>query len=507
MAARVYDDITQLVGGTPLVRLNRLTEGLDATVLVKLESHNPASSVKDRIRVAIIDAAEGAGALEPGGTIVEGTSGNTGIALAMVGAARGYKVVLTMPETMSVERRLVLRAYGAEIVLTPGPEGMRGAVDRAKQIVEETPNAIWAQQFANAANPQKHRESTAEEVWADTDGGVDVFIAGVGTGGTITGVGQVLKERKPGVQIVAVEPLDSPILNGGKPGPHKIQGIGANFVPEILATEVYDEVVDVSLEDSIRVSRALATDEGILCGISSGSIVWAALEFAKRPESAGTASSRSCATTASATSRPCCSTTCATRRGDRRPGRRGPPHRARPRSGSARVPGDGARLPGPARRVAAPGVARAVASASALGGAAARAGRAGADRGGDPPGRAHRAAALHRPRHGRRHRRDGRCRRRRAVYHGVSLGGKSLVHGKRHPTVGDGVTIGAGAKLLGPITVGAGSVIGANAVVVKDAPAGSVLTGIPAGETGKRAGRAPDAHVDPAFFVDPGIYI
>ncbi|MBF4637498.1 cysteine synthase A [Clavibacter michiganensis] len=287
MAGRVYDDITQLVGGTPLVRLNRLTEGLDATVLVKLESHNPASSVKDRIGVAIIDAAEAAGALEPGGTIVEGTSGNTGIALAMVGAARGYKVVLTMPETMSVERRLVLRAYGAEIVLTPGPEGMRGAVDRAKQIVEETPNAIWAQQFANAANPQKHRETTAEEVWADTDGGVDVFIAGVGTGGTITGVGQVLKERKPGVQIVAVEPLDSPILNGGKPGPHKIQGIGANSVPEILDTEVYDEVVDVSLEDSIRVSRALATDEGILCGISSGSIVWAALEIAKRPESKG----------------------------------------------------------------------------------------------------------------------------------------------------------------------------------------------------------------------------
>ncbi|PPF70098.1 cysteine synthase A [Clavibacter michiganensis] len=287
MAGRVYDDITQLVGGTPLVRLNRLTEGLDATVLVKLESHNPASSVKDRIGVAIIDAAEASGQLKPGGTIVEGTSGNTGIALAMVGAARGYKVVLTMPETMSMERRLVLRAYGAEIVLTPGPEGMRGAVERAKQIVDETPNAIWAKQFANAANPQKHRETTAEEVWADTDGGVDVFIAGVGTGGTITGVGQVLKERKPGVQIVAVEPLDSPILNGGKPGPHKIQGIGANFVPEILDTEVYDEVVDVSLEDSIRVSRALATDEGILCGISSGSIVWAALEIAKRPESAG----------------------------------------------------------------------------------------------------------------------------------------------------------------------------------------------------------------------------
>ncbi|MEH0109084.1 cysteine synthase A [Tersicoccus sp. MR15.9] len=285
--ARIYDDVTQLVGHTPLVRLNRLTEGLPGNVAVKLEFYNPANSVKDRIGVAIVDAAEKAGALRPGGTIVEGTSGNTGIALAMVGAARGYKVILTMPETMSTERRVMLRAYGAEIVLTPGADGMRGAVDKAQEIVETTENAIWAKQFANAANPAVHRETTAEEVWADTDGAVDVFVAGVGTGGTITGVGQVLKERKPGVNIVAVEPKDSAILNGGKPGPHKIQGIGANFVPEVLDTEIYDEVFDASIEDSVRVSRELASREGILGGISSGAIVWAALELAKRPENEG----------------------------------------------------------------------------------------------------------------------------------------------------------------------------------------------------------------------------
>lgn len=285
--ARIYDDVTQLVGRTPLVRLNRLTAGLGAQVAVKLEFYNPANSVKDRIGVAIIDAAEQAGALRPGGTIVEGTSGNTGISLAMVAAARGYKVILTMPETMSTERRVMLRAFGAEIVLTPGSEGMRGAVERAKEIVAETENAIWAQQFANEANPAVHRATTAEEIWADTDGEVDIFVAGVGTGGTVTGVGQVLKERKPGVQIVAVEPADSPILNGGKPGPHKIQGLGANFVPEILDTSVYDEVIDVSVEDSVRIARALGTDEGILGGISSGAIVWAALELAKRPENAG----------------------------------------------------------------------------------------------------------------------------------------------------------------------------------------------------------------------------
>ncbi|MCC9145690.1 MULTISPECIES: cysteine synthase A [unclassified Arthrobacter] len=285
--ARIYDDVTQLVGGTPLVRLNRLTEGLHAQVAVKLEFYNPANSVKDRIGVAIVDAAEKAGALQPGGTIVEGTSGNTGIALAMVGAARGYKVILTMPETMSTERRVMLRAYGAEIVLTPGADGMRGAVDKAKEIVATTENAIWAQQFANEANPAVHRATTAEEIWADTDGQVDIFVAGIGTGGTITGVGQVLKERKPDVKIVAVEPKDSPILNGGSPGPHKIQGIGANFVPEILDTTIYDEVFDASIEDSVATARALGTQEGILGGISSGAIVWAALELAKREENAG----------------------------------------------------------------------------------------------------------------------------------------------------------------------------------------------------------------------------
>jgi cysteine synthase A len=285
--ARIYDDVTQLIGGTPLVRLNRLTEGLDATVAVKLEFYNPANSVKDRIGVAIVDAAEKSGALKPGGTIVEGTSGNTGIALAMVGAARGYKVILTMPETMSTERRVMLRAFGAEIVLTPGSEGMRGAVEKAQEIVANTENSIWAQQFANEANPRIHRETTAEEIWKDTDGKVDIFVSGVGTGGTITGVGQFLKERNPDVQIVAVEPKDSAILNGGAPGPHKIQGIGANFVPEILDTNVYDEVLDATLEDSVAVARDLGVREGILGGISSGAIVWGALELSKRPENAG----------------------------------------------------------------------------------------------------------------------------------------------------------------------------------------------------------------------------
>ena len=285
--ARIYDNVTQLVGRTPLVRLNRLTEGLAATVAVKLEFYNPANSVKDRIGVAIVDAAEASGELRPGGTIVEGTSGNTGIALAMVGAARGYKVILTMPETMSTERRVMLRAYGAEIVLTPGAEGMRGAVEKAKEIVAATENAVWAQQFANVANPEVHRRTTAEEIWDDTDGAVDIFVAGVGTGGTVTGVGQVLKQRKPGVQVVAVEPEDSAILNGGAPGPHKIQGLGANFIPEILDQGVYDEVMDASLENSVRVARDLGEREGILGGISSGAIVWAALELAKRPENAG----------------------------------------------------------------------------------------------------------------------------------------------------------------------------------------------------------------------------
>ena len=287
MSGQIYANVTEAVGRTPLVRLNRLTEGVDATVLAKLESSNPAGSVKDRIGVSIVDAAEKAGALRPGGTIVEATSGNTGIALAMVGAARGYRVILAMPETMSMERRVLLRAFGAEIVLTPGSGGMSGAVEKAQELVASTENAIWAQQFANEANPAIHRATTAEEIWADTDGGVDIFVSGIGTGATITGVGRLLKERKPEVQVVAVEPLDSPILNGGKPGPHKIQGLGANFVPEVLDTTVYDEVVDVSFEDALDVARRLASDEGILAGISSGAIVWAALQVGMRPENAG----------------------------------------------------------------------------------------------------------------------------------------------------------------------------------------------------------------------------
>ncbi|WP_382309602.1 cysteine synthase A [Herbiconiux sp. UC225_62] len=287
MSARIYNDVTELVGHTPLVRINRLAEGIDATVLGKLEFYNPASSVKDRIGVAIVDAAEKSGELKPGGTIVEGTSGNTGIALALVGAARGYKVILTMPETASTERRVVMRAYGAEIVLTPGPEGIRGALAKANEIVASTPNSILARQFENEANPAIHRATTAEEIWADTDGAVDIFVAGIGTGGTITGVGQVLKERKPGVQVIGVEPLDSPLLTQGVAGPHKIQGIGANIVPDILDRTVYDEIIDVTLDDSLRVARELASEEGIMAGISSGAIMWAALEVAKRPENAG----------------------------------------------------------------------------------------------------------------------------------------------------------------------------------------------------------------------------
>jgi cysteine synthase len=285
--SKIYANVTELVGRTPLVRLNRLTDGLDAQVVAKLEFYNPANSVKDRIGVSIIDAAEASGELRPGGTIVEATSGNTGIALAMVGAARGYKVILTMPETMSVERRVLLRAFGAEIVLTPGSEGMAGAVARAKQIISDTHNAVAADQFANPANPAIHEKTTAVEVWDDTDGAVDIFVAGIGTGGTLTGVGHVLKERKPGVQIVGVEPKDSPILNGGDPGPHKIQGIGPNFIPEVLDRGVYDEIIDAQFDDAIRVARALGTEEGILAGISAGANVWAALELAKRPENAG----------------------------------------------------------------------------------------------------------------------------------------------------------------------------------------------------------------------------
>ncbi|QQD75456.1 cysteine synthase A [Curtobacterium sp. YC1] len=287
MSGTIYENISQAFGNTPLVKLNRLPKAGGAEVLAKLEFYNPGASVKDRLGVAIIDAAEESGELQAGGTIVEGSSGNTGIALALVGAARGYRVVITMPETMSVERRAVIRAYGAEIVLTPGPEGMKGAVAKAESIVAETPGAILAHQFETAANAAIHRKTTAEEILRDTEEHVDVFVAGVGTGGTITGVGQVLKERVPGVQIVAVEPKDSPLLTEGKAGPHKIQGIGANFVPEVLDRSVIDEVFDVELDDALRVARALATEEGILSGISSGAIIHAALEIAARPENAG----------------------------------------------------------------------------------------------------------------------------------------------------------------------------------------------------------------------------
>lgn len=283
----VYNNITETIGRTPLVKLNSLTEGLEATVLVKLESFNPANSVKDRIGLAIINAAEESGALKPGGTIVEATSGNTGIALAMVGAARGYNVVLTMPETMSNERRVLLRAYGAEIVLTPGAAGMQGAKDKADEIVAQRDNAILARQFENPANPKIHRETTAKEILEDTDGNVDIFIAGFGTGGTVTGVGQVLKEHNPEAQIYTVEPEASPLLTSGKAGPHKIQGIGANFIPEVLDRKVLDDVITVSNEDAVAYSRKLATEEGILGGISTGANIKAALDLAAKPENAG----------------------------------------------------------------------------------------------------------------------------------------------------------------------------------------------------------------------------
>lgn len=284
----IYDDVTKLVGKTPLVRVNRTLQGVDAstTVAAKLEFYNPANSVKDRIGVAIVDAAEASGELQPGGTIVEATSGNTGIALAMVGAARGYDVVLAMPETMSAERKALLRAFGAELVLTPGPEGMRGAVEKAEQIVAER-GGILARQFANEANPAIHAATTAEEIWADTDGAVDIVISAIGTGGTITGMGRTLQERKPEVALIGVEPKESPILNGGKPGPHKIQGIGANFVPETLDTGIYDEIIDVDIDTSVDFARRAATLDGLLVGLSSGAALAAAQQVAQRPANKG----------------------------------------------------------------------------------------------------------------------------------------------------------------------------------------------------------------------------
>ncbi|WP_169581534.1 cysteine synthase A [Microbacterium thalassium] len=283
----IHSDISTAFGETPLVRLNSLTEGLGAEVLVKLEFYNPGSSVKDRLGYALIAAAEKSGELQPGGTIVESTSGNTGIALALIGAARGYKVILTMPASMSKERRTLLKAYGAELVLTDPYKGMTEAVAEAQRIVEATPGAILARQFEHEANAEIHRRTTAEEIWRDTEGRVDYFVAGSGTGGTITGVGQVLKQRNPDVRVVVVEPKDSPMLSEGRAGGHRIQGIGPNFVPSVLDRSVIDEIFDVEFDDAIRVARELATSEGILAGMSAGAAVWAALEIAARPEAAG----------------------------------------------------------------------------------------------------------------------------------------------------------------------------------------------------------------------------
>ena len=282
---KIYDSIVETVGNTPLVRIRRLTAGLRCDVLAKLEFMNPLSSVKDRIGVAMIDAGEREGKIKPGTTIVEPTSGNTGIALAFVCAARGYACVLTMPESMSLERRKLLRALGAEIVLTPAEKGMPGAIAKAEELVKSTPGAFMPQQFDNPANPEIHRRTTAEEIWRDTEGKIDIFVAGVGTGGTLTGCGRVFRERKPGVKIVAVEPKASPVLSGGKPGPHKIQGIGAGFVPRVLDASLIDEVIQVADEDAFDVARRMASKEGILCGISSGAAMWAALQVASRPES------------------------------------------------------------------------------------------------------------------------------------------------------------------------------------------------------------------------------
>ncbi|MEK7806034.1 MAG: cysteine synthase A [Planctomycetota bacterium] len=285
--AKIYEDITKTIGNTPLVKLNNITRGLESTVVAKMEFFNPMASVKDRIGIAMIEAAEKAGLIKKDTILIEPTSGNTGIALAFVAAARGYKLILTMPDTMSIERRALLKAFGAEIVLTPGAEGMRGAVNKAEELVKNTPNSFMPQQFKNPANPEIHRKTTAEEVWNDTDGKIDIFVSGVGTGGTITGVGEVIKKRKPSLKVVAVEPSDSPVLSGGKPGPHKIQGIGAGFLPDILNMKVIDEIITVKNEQAFALARQLAREEGILVGISSGAAAYAALQVAARPENKG----------------------------------------------------------------------------------------------------------------------------------------------------------------------------------------------------------------------------
>jgi cysteine synthase A len=286
--ARIYDNLADTFGNTPLVKIPRLNRGLGGTILVKMESLNPAGSVKDRIGVAMIEAAERDGRLAPGMTIVEPTSGNTGIALAFVAASKGYPCILTMPETMTIERRSLLKAYGCQLVLTPGADGMRGAIAKANEIVASQPKKFFMpQQFENPANPQIHRRTTAEEIWRDTDGAVDIFVAMIGTGGTITGVGQVLKERKPGVKIVAGEPEASPVLSGGTPGPHKIQGTGTGFVPKVLDTSVYDEIIRVTDADAVATARRAAREEGMLVGISAGANIWAAMHVAARPEAKG----------------------------------------------------------------------------------------------------------------------------------------------------------------------------------------------------------------------------
>ncbi|MFA5148128.1 MAG: cysteine synthase A [Candidatus Omnitrophota bacterium] len=284
---RIFDDIIETIGNTPLVRINRMSRGSGAAILAKLESFNPLSSIKDRVGAAMIEAAEEKGLIDEGSVIIEPTSGNTGVALAFVCASKGYRLILTMPETMSVERRQLLKILGAEIVLTEGAKGMKGAIDKSKELAKQTPKSYIPDQFANPENPGIHRRTTAEEIWKDTGGKVDILVAGVGTGGTLTGVGEVLKKRNPGVRIIAVEPKDSPVLSGGKPGAHRLQGIGAGFVPEVLNTKIIDEIIQVASEDAGAVSRRLAKEEGILAGISCGAAMWAALEVAKRPESAG----------------------------------------------------------------------------------------------------------------------------------------------------------------------------------------------------------------------------